>query len=89
MTVASRLLALIAFITIATPARAADDPRLIPKPREITVGELIPLSRAVSIDGVGNDDDPGEAATGSLSFARHPQRRRASSPTAISLSTTR
>jgi hexosaminidase len=57
MTVASRLLALIAFITIATPARAADDPRLIPKPREITVGELIPLSRAVSIDGVGNDDD--------------------------------
>jgi hexosaminidase len=57
MTVASRLLALFAFIAAAAPARAADDPRLIPKPREITVGALIPLSRAVSIDGVGNDDD--------------------------------
>ena len=57
MTVASRLFTLIAFIAIATPARAADDPRLIPKPREITVGELIPLSRIVSLDGIGNEDD--------------------------------
>lgn len=57
MTVASRFFALFAFVAFAMPARAADDPHLIPKPREITVGELVPLPRTVSIDGAANDDD--------------------------------
>jgi hexosaminidase len=40
-----------------SPLRAADDPRLIPKPREVTAGELSPLGKSVAITGAANDDD--------------------------------
>ncbi|HEV8411051.1 MAG TPA: glycoside hydrolase family 20 zincin-like fold domain-containing protein [Gemmatimonadaceae bacterium] len=58
MTAARRAaVVLFAFIAAGSPLRAADDPRLIPKPREVTAGELSPLARAVSITGAANDDD--------------------------------
>ncbi len=48
---------LIAFAAAAAPLRAADDPHLIPKPRETTAGDLVPLTRSVTIAATGNDDD--------------------------------
>jgi hexosaminidase len=49
--------ALIALAAGGLPARAADDPRLIPKPREITVGDLVPLTKNVVVAASSNDDD--------------------------------
>ncbi len=48
---------LIALAAIGAPSRAMDDPRLIPKPREATTGDLVPLARSVTITGALNDDD--------------------------------
>jgi len=39
------------------PAAALDDPRLIPKPRELTAGDRIALTGAIVIDPAANDDD--------------------------------
>ena len=49
--------ALLALATLSSRASAADDPRLIPKPREITAGSLIPLTRTVVVESGANDDD--------------------------------
>jgi len=58
MIVARRLaFAVIALAAAGTPLRAADDPRLIPKPRELTAGELSPLGKSVVITSAANDDD--------------------------------
>ena len=46
-----------AFAVASSSLRAADDPRLIPKPREVAAGELVPLARSVSVSGATNDDD--------------------------------
>ena len=45
-------------IAIAVPAAArADDPHLIPKPREVTAGELAPLPKTIAIStGTGDED---------------------------------
>jgi hypothetical protein len=48
---------LIALAATGAPSRAMDDPRLIPKPREATTGDLVPLARSVTITGALNDDD--------------------------------
>ena len=48
---------LIAFAAAGSPLRAADDPHLIPKPREATVGGLVPITKSVSIAPAANDDD--------------------------------
>ncbi len=48
---------LIALVLAGSPLRAADDPRLIPKPREVTAGELVPLAKSITITGAANDDD--------------------------------
>jgi hexosaminidase len=58
MTAARRLAAvLFAFAAASSPARAADDPHLIPKPREVTAGELFPLAKNIVITTAGNEDD--------------------------------
>jgi hexosaminidase len=49
--------ALLALAAAGSSSRAMDDPRLIPKPREATTGDLVPLARSVTITGAGNDDD--------------------------------
>ncbi|HEY5441456.1 MAG TPA: beta-N-acetylhexosaminidase [Gemmatimonadaceae bacterium] len=49
--------ALLALAAAGSSSRAMDDPRLIPKPREATTGDLVPLARSVTIIGAGNDDD--------------------------------
>ncbi len=49
--------ALLLIATATTSARATDDPRLIPKPREVTATELAPLAKSVIITGAANDDD--------------------------------
>src|ERR1039458_211665 len=49
--------ALLALATAGSSSRAMDDPRLIPKPREATTGDLVPLAKSVTITGAGNDDD--------------------------------
>jgi hexosaminidase len=46
-----------AFAAASSSLRAADDPRLIPKPREVTAGELSTLARSVSVSGATNDED--------------------------------
>jgi hexosaminidase len=51
------LLAFVAVAAVATQLRAADDPRLIPKPREVTAGDLAAMAKSVSITGATNDDD--------------------------------
>ena len=57
MIVARRIvLALLACAAVSS-ARAADDPHLIPKPREATAGDLVPLAKSVTIAGASNDDD--------------------------------
>jgi hexosaminidase len=57
MIVARRIvLALLACAAVSS-ARAADDPRLIPKPREATAGDLVPLAKSVTIAVASNDDD--------------------------------
>jgi hypothetical protein len=48
--------ALLALAAAGSSSRAMDDPRLIPKPREATTGDLVPLARSVTITGAGNDD---------------------------------
>jgi len=48
---------LLALAAAGSPSRAMDDPRLIPKPREATTGDLAPLARSVTITGALNDDD--------------------------------
>jgi hexosaminidase len=50
-------LAIFALAAAGTQVRAADDPRLIPKPREVNAGELVTLAKSVSIAGGANDDD--------------------------------
>jgi hypothetical protein len=45
------------FAVAASSLHAADDPRLIPKPREVTAGELSPLAKSVSVSGAANDED--------------------------------
>jgi hexosaminidase len=51
-------LILAAIFAVALPLAArADDPRLLPKPREVTAGELVPLSRSVTISTGSSDDD--------------------------------
>jgi len=58
MIVARRLgFIVVALAVSGAPARAADDPRLIPKPREVAAGDLAPIARSVSITGAANDDD--------------------------------
>ncbi len=49
---------LAAMVALALPSAArADDPRLLPKPREVTAGDLVPLARSVEITTGTNDDD--------------------------------
>ena len=57
MIVARRIV--LAFLACAavSAARAADDPHLIPKPREITAGDLASIGKSVTISGAANDDD--------------------------------
>ena len=58
MIVAPRLvIALFALAAASSPSRAADDPRLIPKPREVTAGELVPLPKSVAVTGANGEDD--------------------------------
>ena len=58
MIVARRLAIVFAALAAASaPSRAADDPRLIPKPREATAGDLVPLARFVAAVSANNDDD--------------------------------
>jgi len=49
--------AFIALAAASSQVRAADDPRLIPKPREVTTGNLVPLAKSVAIGGANTDDD--------------------------------
>ena len=49
--------ALLALAAAGSSSRAMDDPRLIPKPREATTGDLVPLAKSVTITGAGSDDD--------------------------------
>jgi hypothetical protein len=48
---------LTALAAVSAPLRAADDPHLIPKPREVTAGELAPLAKSVAVASGANDDD--------------------------------
>jgi len=58
MIVARRLaVAILASFAAASPVRATDDPRLIPKPREVAAGELSALGKAIAVTGAANDDD--------------------------------
>src|SRR6267154_1697780 len=50
-------IAFLAVGTAGTSLRAADDPRLIPKPREVAAGDLAPIAKSVSISGATSDDD--------------------------------
>lgn len=57
MPLATRVL-FAAIVALALPSAArADDPRLIPKPRDVTAGELAPLARSVEITTGTSDDD--------------------------------
>ncbi|MGH7655490.1 MAG: beta-N-acetylhexosaminidase [Gemmatimonadaceae bacterium] len=47
----------VAIAAAGSPLRAADDPRLIPKPREVTAGELAPLAGSVAITTGTSEDD--------------------------------
>ena len=49
--------ALVAFAAAGSSLRAADDPRLIPKPREVSAGDLASMARSVAITGAATDDD--------------------------------
>ena len=49
--------ALLAFAVAFNGAAAADDPHLIPKPRESTSGTLVPLPKNLFIAGATNEDD--------------------------------
>jgi hypothetical protein len=51
------ILVVIAFAVTGSPLRAADDPHLIPKPRETTAGDLVPLAKSVAISAAANEDD--------------------------------
>jgi hypothetical protein len=58
MNAARRLLPALLLIALpATRARAADDPHLIPKPRDVIAGALAPLPKTIVIEGATNDDD--------------------------------
>jgi hypothetical protein len=58
MIVARRLAsALLAIAVAGGPARAADDPHLIPTPREIVAGDLVPLARTVVVAPASNAED--------------------------------
>jgi hexosaminidase len=58
MIVARRIaLACLALAAAGTSLRAADDPRLIPKPREVAAGDLVAIAKSVSIGGAANDED--------------------------------
>ncbi|HXD23934.1 MAG TPA: glycoside hydrolase family 20 zincin-like fold domain-containing protein, partial [Gemmatimonadaceae bacterium] len=49
---------LAAMIALAVPAAArADDPHLIPKPREVTAGELAPLPKTIAVSTGASDED--------------------------------
>ncbi|MFI5231984.1 MAG: glycoside hydrolase family 20 zincin-like fold domain-containing protein [Gemmatimonadales bacterium] len=57
MPLASRILAAV-IVAVALPSAAlADDPHLIPKPREVTAGDLVLLTGPVNITTGPNDDD--------------------------------
>ncbi|MFI5246514.1 MAG: beta-N-acetylhexosaminidase, partial [Gemmatimonadales bacterium] len=47
----------LALFAAGSSVRAMDDPRLIPKPREVTAGDLVPIARSVGITAANNDDD--------------------------------
>jgi hexosaminidase len=47
----------IALAAAGAPLRAADDPQLIPKPREIKAGELVPLGKPITVTTAGNEED--------------------------------
>ncbi|HEY2907068.1 MAG TPA: glycoside hydrolase family 20 zincin-like fold domain-containing protein [Vicinamibacterales bacterium] len=51
------VIGLAAFAAAGAPLRAADDPHLIPKPREVTAGELAPLPKSVMVTSGTNDED--------------------------------
>ena len=58
MIVARRLaIAFLALAAASAPSRAADDPRLIPRPREATAGDLVPLAKSATIISANNGDD--------------------------------
>jgi hexosaminidase len=58
MIVARRIaVAVLACAAATTRLSAADDPRLIPKPREVTAGDLASLAKSVTITGAANEDD--------------------------------
>jgi hexosaminidase len=59
MSLAPRVLiaAVVSLAVVLPSAARADDPRLIPKPREVTAGDLAPLARSVEITTGTNDDD--------------------------------
>ena len=57
MIVARRIaVAVLACAAAAARLRAADDPRLIPKPREVSAGDLASIAKSVTISGAANDD---------------------------------
>ena len=58
MTVVRRLVsALLAIAIGGSPARATGDPHLIPKPREVAAGEVVPIARTVAVATASGEDD--------------------------------
>ena len=49
----------LAFLACAavSSAWAADDPHLIPKPREVSAGDLVPIAKTVAVTGAASDED--------------------------------
>ena len=47
----------LASLPFAGQARAADDPRLLPKPRDLTSGALVSLGRAIVVEGANEGSD--------------------------------
>jgi hexosaminidase len=57
MTPRHAFLALVSLGLALSSAAAADDPHLIPKPREIVAGKLAQIARNIAIEGASSDDD--------------------------------
>ena len=57
ITIRFPLACLFALSAAAAWAQNGSDPHLIPKPREITTGEVAPLGRSIDITVATNDDD--------------------------------
>lgn len=49
--------AVLSSLALARPAFAADDPRLLPKPRDLSAGTLIALARTLVVEGAADADD--------------------------------